>query len=426
MDIEKHPEVAEISPAQKPELGNGITKIERDERDDCVTILLDPKHEGASQAFEILHSAKARWDSELLEANEAVERKRLFRPLSDLEGRAVPELQWLVPNWIPMGQPTMLSGDGGTGKSLIAAQLVGAVGMGETWLGQTVRSGTAFYLSAEDDEDELHRRFSAIANDMGTEPHLLRGVERRSLAGEDALLATLTRAGSLVPTDLFRLIEEEAMDRRPEVIVLDTLADFFPGNENDRAQARAFIGLLRGLATRSGAAVTLLSHPSLSGMSSGTGQSGSTAWNNSVRSRLYFERVRAADGHEDDVDVRRLSRKKSNYAATGETLDVRWSKGVFVPEAAPTGIDRMAGNMKADRVFLMLMALYRDQGRNLNPSSGANYAPSQFASHADSEGITKQAFKSAMDRLLSQKKVEIVKVGSASRTTQQLVLRGEN
>ncbi|WP_369675560.1 AAA family ATPase, partial [Enterococcus faecium] len=94
-------------------------------------------------------------------------------------------------------------------------------------------------------------------------------------------------------------------DERPALVGLDTLADLHSGQENDRTTARQFIGLLRGLAIRHGCAVVLLAHPSLTGMASGSGLSGSTAWNASVRSRLYLERV-VQDGYEADPDRRVL------------------------------------------------------------------------------------------------------------------------
>ena len=62
-----------------------------------------------------------------------------------------------------------------------------------------------------------------------------------------------------------------ACDIRPKLIVLDNAADIYGGNENDRAQVRQFIGLLRGMAIASGAGVLLTSHPSLTGISTGTG-----------------------------------------------------------------------------------------------------------------------------------------------------------
>src|SRR5690606_40940583 len=64
--------------------------------------------------------------------------------------------------------------------------------------------------------------------------------------------------------------------------------DLFGGDEINRNQVRRFIGMLRALAIAFDTAVVLLSHPSVQGMQTGTGTSGSTAWNNSVRSRLYL------------------------------------------------------------------------------------------------------------------------------------------
>ncbi len=43
-----------------------------------------------------------------------------------------------VPGLIPAGNVTLLAGDGGTGKSLLAQQLADATVMGGTWLGQPV------------------------------------------------------------------------------------------------------------------------------------------------------------------------------------------------------------------------------------------------------------------------------------------------
>ncbi|MCK1332466.1 AAA family ATPase [Bradyrhizobium sp. CW9] len=42
---------------------------------------------------------------------------------SDWEGQAIPERQWYLEGLIPNRQVTLLSGDGGTGKSLLAYQI---------------------------------------------------------------------------------------------------------------------------------------------------------------------------------------------------------------------------------------------------------------------------------------------------------------
>src|ERR1019366_1480850 len=101
--------------------------------------------------------------------------------------------------------------------------------------------------------------------------------------------------------------------------------------------------------------VLLLSHPSQAGLSSGSGMSGNTAWNNSVRSRLYFERrVNKFDGSEDDADIRVLTTKKANRAASGGKIVVRWCDGGFVRENQAA--DSRNINHDADRVFMTLLA----------------------------------------------------------------------
>jgi RecA-family ATPase len=96
----------------------------------------------------------------------------------------------------------------------------------------------------------------------------------------------------------------------------------------------------------------MLSHPSLTGLNSGSGTSGSTAWNNSVRSRLYLTREIDSQGFEADPDKRVLTTKKANYGRVGGEITVRWHNGVFEAAAAPSPADAAEASSKALRVFL--------------------------------------------------------------------------
>ncbi|WP_126152878.1 AAA family ATPase [Paracoccus haematequi] len=348
-----------------------------------------------------------------------------FYPASEFEGMAVPSREWLVRDLVPSGTVTLLGGDGGTGKSLLALQLACAVAAGGEWLGYQVAGGGALFISAEDDDAELHRRLAAVVQSSGLMFNDLDRLTICSLAGKDALLARLDRAtGGLSPSPLFDELEKRLEDEKPVLLVLDTLADLFPGNENDRAQARQFVGLLRGLAIRHGCAVILLSHPSLSGLNSGSGTSGSTAWNNSVRSRLYLEREIQQD-YEPNPDARVLSTKKANYGRTGGEIRLTWRDGVFVADPAETGLDRMAASARAERVFLKLLRTFAEQGRTVNSAGGSNYAPKQFAEHPDSEGVTKRAFKTAMETLLAAGKVKIEAKGPPSKRVTYIAEAGQ-
>src|SRR5205807_1485495 len=94
-----------------------------------------------------------------------------------------------------------------------------------------------------------------------------------TFAGEDAVLGHADRSGLVQPTRLFERLIKATTEIKPVLIVIDTSADVFAGNENDRAQVRQFIGMLRKMAIAANAYVLVNSHPSLTGISTGTGLS---------------------------------------------------------------------------------------------------------------------------------------------------------
>lgn len=351
-----------------------------------------------------------------------VERQSRFYSAADLKGKPVPPREWLVPDLVPSKTVTLFSGDGGTGKSLLALQLAVGVVAEAGWIGKPVKQGRVIFLSAEDDDDELHRRLDDILIAEGRDYDDLGDLTLRSLAGEDALLAIEGQL-SLMQSELFKELDKRAEEEAPALIVLDTLADVYPANENDRAKVRQFVGILRGLAIRRKCAVMLLGHPSLTGLSSGSGTSGSTAWNNSVRSRLYLSRI-TDDGHEPDPDARVLTTKKANYSRVGTEINLRWQAGVFVAEEQPQGLDAMAIGAKAERVFLKLLDEFMAQGRYVSASPGPTYAPTQFARHPQAEGCRKNALATAMNNLLSRGEIVIAEHGRGAKARSHLARKG--
>ena len=343
------------------------------------------------------------------------QRKSRFFCAASLTGKVVPPRGWLVQDLVPSRTVTLLGGDGGTGKSLLALQLACAVAKGGAWIGRSVAQGGALFISAEDDEDELHRRLVDVARASGITLDNLKGLTLRSLAGEDALLATLDRSGGVLRTSpLFSEIDRRISEDCPALVVLDTLADLFPGNENDRAQARHFIGILRGIANRHGCAVLLLAHPSLSGLNTGSGTSGSTAWNNSVRSRLYLDRMA------DNPDGRLLSTKKANYWRIGEQISMTWRNGVFVADSILGPNGKIADEAKAEHVFLRLLDDFTKEGRTVKSAQAHGYAPKAFAASGRTEGISKQALHAAMERLFARGAIVETLGGHSSPSKQTL------
>ncbi|MCK1459603.1 AAA family ATPase [Bradyrhizobium sp. 2] len=333
----------------------------------------------------------------------------------DWQGKPVPERHWFVEGWIPHRTVTNLSGAGGSGKTEIILQLIAASSLGMQWFGYDVAEGPCLYFGAEDEADELHRRLGTIVDRAGCKLSDLEGVRLIPLAGADAVLAEPDRRGTLTATAIFGKLEAQARALRPKLIVIDPSADVFGGDEINRAQVRKFVSMLRGLAIDFDCAVLLLSHPSVAGLTSGSGTSGSTAWNNSVRSRLYLE----ADSK--DPDARVLKIVKANYGRVGESIAMRWDDGVYALDSGPDPVIEKVIGSKADALFLELLELFAEQGQNLGVQAGTSYAPVKMAKHSKGKGYSKDQFAKAMQRLLDAKRVAVVTEGPPSRQRSRLV-----
>jgi RecA-family ATPase len=246
---------------------------------------------------------------------------------------APPERRWLVADWVAAGEVNSLYGGGATGKSLLALQLCCSAAIGARWLGLETAKCSSLFVSCEDDEDELHRRHDTIAHSVGCPigSPFAESVRIWDRVGLDNLLAVDNGRGQLTAAPFLEALWAEVLEFRPDLLVLDTLADMFGGNEVNRVQVNGFLktylgGLIRQLkAGGHRLTVLLLAHPSVAGEQSGTGLSGSTGWENGVRSRLYLSKD--ANG---SPDIRTLRRAKANYAGgDDDTLTLVWGEGVF-------------------------------------------------------------------------------------------------
>ena len=350
------------------------------------------------------------YDHQLPGTSAAIPELPLIRA-SDWHGAPIPEREWHVENLIPARNVTLLSGPGGSGKSTLAAQLAVTTALGKgTWVGQAVRHGKVLMLSAEDSTDELHRRISQITSMSFGSLENLSELHFIDLSENDATLLMPNASKSLVETPVFHSFEQHIQLIAPSLVLIDTLADTFGGNENDRVQARRYASTMRRPAMQSGAAVVILAHPSLTGMNSGSGLSGSTAWDGSVRSRLYMERVKSGE-EEPDPDLRRLSLKKSNYGRLGAEFLLRYKNGLFFPEGDPNA-DR---NTTARAKFLELLDWHIERRIDVGPNQGRNYAPRRFAEHPKAAGFTKTAFRSAMSTLLEYRQISTEEIGPPSK-----------
>ena len=168
----------------------------------------------------------------------------------------------------------MLLGDGGGGKTTLALQLAFAVERGNLgWLGAVTEQGQTIFLSAEDPEREIRRRLANIAGHHAVELSDVRGLHLHFADPDNCLLAEVVAKNDTVkPSSLFKKFEEAVADIAPMLVIVDNVAATFAGDQIKRTSARSFINMFRALALKSGAAVLLLDHPSMSGMATGTGR----------------------------------------------------------------------------------------------------------------------------------------------------------
>jgi RecA-family ATPase len=350
--------------------------------------------------------------------------------LSAWDGQPVPQRKWAIRDRVPANQAGLFSGEGGTGKSILELMKDVAHVAGKDWFGSLPEPGPAFYIGAEDDENELHIRLATIAKHYKvTFKKLVEdGLHVLCLFGKDATLCAATgKSGRVETTQLYRQIYEAAGDIKPKNISIDTLSRAFAGNEIDRVQVYGYAMHMQALAMVAGGSVTTLSHPSLAGIASGSGISGSTAWHGAFRFRQYLQGIKPDGNDEPDADLRQLEFKKNQYGPLGETVIVRYQRGLFLPEASISGLDKIARQAKGDEVFLDLLKRFSGEDRNVSEKPTApTYAPATFAKEIEAKKVhlRKTDLEEAMRRLFASNKIYIETYGRPSRPYSRLAVRG--
>lgn len=332
--------------------------------------------------------------------------------------REPPARRWTVEGWLPRREVTLLGGAGGAGKSLLVQQLLTSCAAQRRWLGLHSAAGAAIGMMCEDDAEELERRQHGIMRHYGLSPaDLGDNLHFWPRRGHVNTLMRFDPSGVPATTPLFEELLDLCRWKRPSVIVLDTVAHVFGGNENDRGQVTQFVcGCAQRLADEFDAAVILCSHPSRSGLADGSGQSGSTGWQGSVRSRLYLKH---AEGGGDD---RLLCRMKANYAASSEELALRWSEGVLKTLPELTGAERPA----CGTVFIELLRQLNEQGRHVSHRPKANtYAPAVMCKMPDAMGYGGAELERAMELLFQTGRLRVGSYMAANRHKfEEIVLVG--
>lgn len=332
-------------------------------------------------------------------------------PLLDLTALALTSptaREFALERFIPRGEVTLFTGSGGAGKSLFGQQLCTCIAAGVPFLGLAAMHGPALYVTAEDDERELHWRQTHIARRLGVafdQPGLHLASLRGRLGNE---LCTFDREGRLKPSPAFALLASTIRATGAQFVVLDNVGHLFTGNENDRGMVTQFANLLNRLAGDTGATILLVAHPNKAGDS----YSGSTAWLNAVRSQIVIDWPRDLNGTIIDANARVLRLGKANYARLGELHEFRWHDFAFVreddlPEEELTELSDLEADAD-DAAFLQCLALRNEQSRPVSESvCSRTFAPKVFAEMGPGKRIGRPRLEAAMERLFAAGVIEI-------------------
>ncbi|MGI9504039.1 MAG: AAA family ATPase, partial [Geminicoccaceae bacterium] len=339
--------------------------------------------------------------------------------LSDLSAMKAAELaeadpaerEWLIDDWLPVGCVTSFYGDGGVGKSLAALQASIAIANGTEFYGMQTIQAPVLGFFCEDDQAELHRRLYNCCEGMDVDIAKLTNLHWSSRCGASSnLLATIGPDGALVKTPTYMALRKLAMQLKARVLVLDNISHLFAGNENDRAEVTQFINLMNDLALAINGSVLLLGHTA---KAEGSEYSGSTSWNNAVRSRWLLSKPKP-DDEDDDEDVanaRILTKAKSNYTRTGDEILIEWERGAFKRKNEDMmnfmdTLERRSRDSEIDRKFLHYLHKLADEGRAVSDVEGTkNYAPKVFKKIGEMREFKLAEIRASMERLFADGKI---------------------
>lgn len=177
-----------------------------------------------------------------------------------------PEIDWVIPGFIPAGDVILLAAKGGTGKTMLAIQTGGLdFPLGECSLasfnpGRPLR---VMMLLPETNSAGFHVRFESICKGLD-----------RTLSSEQVALyqknlkPLLAKSGPLLemkghapqPTKRFRWLAKHVARFKPDLLIVDTKAKWDATDENSNPHQTAFVQLMETLIEHGARAVLLIHH----------------------------------------------------------------------------------------------------------------------------------------------------------------------
>jgi KaiC/GvpD/RAD55 family RecA-like ATPase len=271
--------------------------------------------------------------------------------------------EWWWQEYMPAAHVTLLAGHGGAGKSTLALMLAVAISLGRPFLGQPTRLGKVVYFSAEDPGSMVVKRLRKVLAEFGAslDECADRLVIFDATESDAALFREVGREVGV--TAAFHELAGRLNEHGADVVIVDNASETYDANEVNRQQVRGFVRALAGLLRARGGAVLLLAHvdkQTSRGDKRATGSenySGSTAWHNSVRSRLFLGKTEGG--------MLALEHQKSNLGPEHASLTLCWPVGGLPGLVDPAALHAAAEQREGDamRALLPLVGEAYTQGR---------------------------------------------------------------
>lgn len=209
---------------------------------------------------------------------------------------ALPEVtrpRFLVETLLPEGQPTILFGDGSSGKTMISYALGLSVALGGGFCGLATQQGGVLVIDYETSGAAARFRFRRLLAGMGVDPEILDDIPVHYWQGNGIPLPDHIDA-------LERFIARHAI----VLVIVDSAGAACPGKPEDSVAALAYFNALNRLPCTT---LTLAHINRADADTSSQRPFGSTFWSNMARRTWYVKRD--SDEESDDVDVGLICRK---------------------------------------------------------------------------------------------------------------------
>mgnify|MGYP003135791298 FL=1 len=178
-----------------------------------------------------------------------------------------PIQKFLVNEVMPLGVPAIFAASGDSGKGMMTMDLAMKISSGlpfqESFGGTISEFGNTIIFTAEDDEDEVHRRISRLdpENKRLDYPHKMRIIPLPNFGGVFPIMQQSKDKSYHTGEQFDKYYQQMLQIDNLKLIVFDPLASFVHADVNaDPAAGAALMGLMAKISTETGATVLLCHH----------------------------------------------------------------------------------------------------------------------------------------------------------------------